>query len=150
MPGRRGDVFVADRENSRVQVFTAAGAHKATWLSRASTAMNRAVYSRHVSSITYHPSLDLFAVTEGDSVVLRTPSGCDVWDAAGLRWPHDAVLVPEVVANGGLAVNRSGLAVDGAQIAVYVAELDGKRISKLVTRGAGNGGGRGDNPYGRA
>ena len=61
----------------------------------------RAAYTRHVSSITYHPILDLFAVTEGDEVMLRTPSSCTIGQIeAGFRWPHDAVVLPLDIANG--------------------------------------------------
>ena len=62
---KRGDVYVADRENSRVQVFTAAGTHKATWVSRVATAVGRQSFTRHVSSVFYHEGLDLFAVSAG-------------------------------------------------------------------------------------
>ena len=36
------------------------------------------MYRAHVSSVSYSESLDLFAVTEGQLVVLRSPSGCEV------------------------------------------------------------------------
>ena len=142
---KRGDVYVADRENSRVQVFYTNGTHKATWLSRVATGLERAVYARHVSSIAYHATLDLFVVTEGDGVVLRTPSGCDIAQVGGpLLWPHDALVLPleaakmpqgaqHSAAHAGAAANRSALADGGVRVAVFVAELDGKRIKKFVS-----------------
>ena len=127
---RRGDVFVADRENARVQVFTDDGAFKAEWTSRVSTNSARFSYSKHVSSISYHPLLDAFAVSEGDSVVLRTPSGCTLMETeGGLQWPHDAVIVPAATAAGGKAANRS-VTSHGAQYALFVAELAGKKIKR--------------------
>ena len=93
--------------------------------------MARSSFSRHVSSIAYHESLDLFVLTEGDGVVLRTPSGCDVTQAASsLPWPHDAVLLPLPAAP---TRNRSALASDRPPLIVFVAQLDGKRVSKHVT-----------------
>ena len=48
-------VYVADRENARVQVFTAAGAHRATWPSKAGLGGGAShVWSRHVSSVAYN------------------------------------------------------------------------------------------------
>ena len=147
---RRGDVYVADRENSRVQVFeSGTGRYKSQWLSRVASSPQRTVFSRHVSSISYHPVLDVFAVTEGDGVTLRTPSGCPLVQTDGnLRWPHDAVLVPSAaLAGGGATVpNRSAVAHEGAQYALFVAELQGKRIKRFNSVG-GVDGGRVD-PYG--
>ena len=139
---RRGDVFVADRENARVQVFDANGNYKAEWVSRVSTAGARYPYSKHVSSISYHPLLDVFVVTEGDAVQLRTPSGCTLVETeGGLKWPHDAVLVPAATAAGGVAPNRSVVSHGGAQFALFVAELAGKKIKRYnaATITAGDG-----------
>jgi DNA-binding beta-propeller fold protein YncE len=129
---RAGDLYVADRENSRVQAFSPAGEHKATWLSRVATAGSRAPYMRHVSSIQYSEELDLFALSEGDGVVVRTPSGCDAAVVASqLNWPHDALLLPAATVARGLH-NRSGLAANDAMVA-YVAELQGMRLRKFVS-----------------
>ena len=69
---RRGEVYVADRENARVQVFdTSSGRYKSQWLSRAAASGRQYPYSRYASSISYDATLDLFAVSEGDAVVLR-------------------------------------------------------------------------------
>ena len=128
---RRGDVYVADRENSRVQIFDAAGTYRAQWLSRVASAGQRHSYSRHVSSIAYNPVLDLFAVTEGDAVQLRTPSGCSLVETeGGMQWPHDAVLIPSDALGGKTAPNRSAVAHGGGQYALFVAELSGRRIKR--------------------
>jgi len=134
---RRGLVYVADRENSRVQVFDQAGGHRATWNSRHLLAPARHPYSRHVSSITYHPTLDVFAVAEGDTVSLRSPSGCTL-NVAGenLKWPHDAVVLPSDSVAGKRAANRSALASTAAYT-VFVAELDAKRVSRYTWRREG-------------
>jgi len=129
---RRGLVYVADRENSRVQIFDADGTFKDVWVSRASTAIGRSSYAHHASSISYSDALDLFVLSEGDATVVRTPSGCDIMQSAQmLRWPHDAVILPAATDRGQPSPNRSGLASDG-EFVVYVAELDGKRMTKFA------------------
>ena len=72
---------------------------------------------------------------EGEGVVIRTPSGCDIAEVRGERllWPHDVVIVPAATVAGGVARNRSGVA-DDAPYVVFVAQLEGKRISKFATR----------------
>ena len=59
--------------------------------------------------------LGLLVALEGNNVVLRTPGGCVVGEAAAQRmqWPHDAVLV----AGGG-----------GTQPAIVVAEMDAHQL----------------------
>jgi hypothetical protein len=131
---KRGLLYVADRENSRVQVFDpSSGQVKAQWLSRVASAYQRYPYSRHASSISYDATLDLFAVCEGDAVVLRTPSGCSLTQTDNLlSWPHDAVLLPaaSAAARPSTPPNRTALAQGGAQFALFVAELDGKRVKR--------------------
>lgn len=123
---RRGDLYVADRENSRVQIFDGdTGRYKSQWLSRVAGSYLRYPYSHHVSSISYDPTLDLFAVTEGNAVVLRTPTGCLLAQTDdSLKWPHDAVILPAATNN------RTALARGGARFALFVAELDGKRVKR--------------------
>ena len=143
------NVYVGDRENARVQVFSADGAYKTMWVSRVSTAGSRNSYAKHVSSITYHEHLDLFAVTEGDAVALRTPSGCALVETeGGLRWPHDALLVHSASLTGRPPINRSAVAHDGAQYALFVGELAGKSIRRFNAAGAGRAAGMGASPYG--
>ena len=58
-------------------------------------------------SVDYSAELDLLAVTEGERVVLRSTSGCEIARSPdGLAWPHDAVLLPAPMGNRG---PRSGL-----------------------------------------
>lgn len=137
---RRGDVFVADRENSRVQVFDAAGKYKAQWVSTVKLDAARQPYSRHVSSVSYDASLDLFAVTEGDGVTLRSPLGCAIveYDNPAFKWPHDAVLLPTALVErpGAPPRNVSAMA-EGAAYTVFVAELDGKTVRRLDSPSSG-------------
>ena len=130
---RRGDVYVADRENSRVQVFDARGRYRAQWVSDAALNTARAPYSRHVSSISYDATLDLFAVTEGDGVTLRTPLGCAIVEyGAGLKLAARRGAPPaSVVAHpGSVPRNVSAMAEDAAYT-VFVAELDGATVRRL-------------------
>ena len=130
---KRDDVYVADRENSRVQVFSYDGKYKAQWLSHQASSSPRYPYSRHVSSISYDATLDLFAVCEGDAVVMRTVSGCSITQTESLLWwPHDAVLLPAASASlvPTSPPNLTAVAQDGAQYALFVAELDGRKLKR--------------------
>lgn len=134
---RRGLVYVADRENARVQVFERSGAFVTQWVSRAKANPARYAYSRHVSSISYDPTLDIFVVCEGEAVTVRSPSGCPLAEVAGaggaFKWPHDAVALPSSAATrpGARALNRTALAAGGGQYMVFIAELDGKKVTRL-------------------
>ena len=144
-----GDVYVADRENGRVQVFDASGRYKAEWVSSVVAApgcpgagddkrARVASYSCHVSSVDYDPVLDVVVTTEGDGVVVRTRQGCKVAAHKGFSWPHDAVLLPSAERGVGRSV------VAGApELFAWVAELDGHRVTALAGKagGARSGGG---------
>ena len=73
----RGLVYVADRVNSRVQVFDRQGHFKAQWISRvaanapASQPESLANWRSQVSSVAYNAHLDAFVVVEGADVVVR-------------------------------------------------------------------------------
>ena len=115
------NVYVADRENARVQVFSPRGQLAAAWPSRDAALHAQGgprgpgVWARHLSSVAYSRQLGLLVALEGNNVVLRTPGGCLVGEAAAQRmqWPHDAVLV----AGGG-----------GTQPAIVVAEMDAHQL----------------------
>jgi hypothetical protein len=125
-------VYVADRENARIQVFTAAGAHRATWPSKAGLgvgANRREVWSRHVSSVSYNKQLDLLSVVEGGDVVLRTTSGCVLSQSAvRMLWPHDAVVLPPA----GATRSRSVLA-GASELVVFVAEMEAHRLVSFAS-----------------
>lgn len=142
---KRGLVYVADRHNARVQVFTRQGQFQTQWVSRVGADRKSAggvlpswgskAFAAHVSSVAYSESLDLFAVVEGGSLVLRSPNGCEITQAQhNLNWPHDAVLLPMPVAMGGADPNRSALASglpDDHMFTAFVAELDGKIVTRF-------------------
>jgi len=128
-------VYVADRENARLQVFTAAGVHRATWPSKAgarpgaSGHSTKHVWSGHVSSVSYNKQLDLLAVVEGGDVVLRTTSGCVLSQSAvRMQWPHDAVVLPPA----GAARPCSVLA-GASELVVYVAEMEAHRLVSFAS-----------------
>ena len=131
----RGRVYVADRENARVQVFDASGAHLDTWVSKAQAQaqartrpLSNAVWSRHVSSISYSKQLDVLAVVEGGDVVLRTTSGCVVLSsAAKMQWPHDAVVLPHD------AAAARGVLAGASEYKIYVAEMEAHRLVMLAS-----------------
>ncbi len=151
---KRGLVYVADRENGRVQIFDKTGQYKGEWVSRVRASTSSEPWDRHVGSITYSESLDLFAVVEGSGVVLRTSSGCEVTQAhGGLRWPHDVALLPTPVAQGKHDPNRTAMASGEPTDQLYtlfIAELQGKRLARFdsVKLQVGRGRAPGPNPYG--
>ena len=116
-----------------LQVFSAAGAHRATWPSKAGAAparlLSHQVWSRHVSSVSYNKQLGLVAVVEGGDVVLRTPSGCVLSQSnVRLQWPHAAVVLPPA----GVARPRSVLA-GASELVVYVAEMEAHRLVSFAS-----------------
>uniref|UniRef100_A0A7S4EUW3 Copper type II ascorbate-dependent monooxygenase C-terminal domain-containing protein n=1 Tax=Chrysotila carterae TaxID=13221 RepID=A0A7S4EUW3_CHRCT len=122
----RGRVYVADRENARIQVFTTKGDFVAEWPSRvgafkATARIMKEPFRAHVSSIFYSASLDIFVVTEGAGVVLRSPSGCEVAQNSGMNWPHDAIILPTGNSSKAVLAGERGFVV-------VVAELDGKKL----------------------
>lgn len=140
----RGLVYVADRENSRVQVFTQAGALVTVWASRVGADKgfgSNLVWRAHVSSVSYDPSLDLFAVTEGSNVILRSASGCTLLSRGPFLWPHDAILLPPLGPATPPALAGSWRANAGRPFSFAVAELEGKRVTQYEVRlGSGRAG----------
>lgn len=115
----RGRILVADRENARVQVFDGSGAVLAVW---DDPALGRpwalAVQGGHVFVLDggdQDPEFPRTRVIEldGEGRVLRT------FDAR-------ASDPPAIDTGHGIAVGRDG--------SVYVADLEGKRVVKLVRR----------------
>ncbi len=109
-----GRVYVADRENARVQVFGPDGALLAIWPS--------ALVGRPWS-VTVGPDARVYVVDGGDqdpasprgAVVALTREGLPV-----ARWTAPA---GRLEGGHAIAVGRDG--------SVYVAEADGKRVTKL-------------------
>jgi len=129
----RGLVYVADRENARVQVFTTMGEWRAEWVSRVGAERSQYVQSvqpwrAHVSSIDYDAELDLFVVSEGSSLVLRSSTGCVVLETGPLTWPHDAILLRNREAK---AVAMSWRTAGVHSFSLAAAELQGKRMRVL-------------------
>lgn len=113
----RGLVYVADRENARVQVFDQRGAFQSAWNSRVgSESPSGAPFTRHVSSVSYDAELDVFAVSEGGAVVLRSASGCQLLQQPGWEWPHDAVVFPPLEPFGTWRTASAAWSVVGAEL----------------------------------
>mmetsp|Transcript_51165 Transcript_51165/g.141596 ORF Transcript_51165/g.141596 Transcript_51165/m.141596 type:complete len:476 (+) Transcript_51165:719-2146(+) len=139
-----GNVYVADRENARVQVFDPEGRYKSQWRSRvASLTPSRQAFQRHVSSISYNAQLDAFVVVEGAGFHLRTRSGCEILSIQNaFNWPHDAILLPSaaaassaIVENAARRGNGTAMSISGREYRVFVAELDGRRVQSYTTGG---------------
>ena len=140
-----GDVYVADRENGRVQVFDAKARTRPSGCRRsrrrrlpqtgagdgARRGRAGAPGSCHVSSVDYDATLDALVTTEGDGVVVRTKPGCKVASHRG-DWPHDAVL--RVLAERGVGRPARRGAPEALRLG---AELDGKRVTALAGKAGG-------------
>jgi len=126
------------------QVFDAEGKWLAEWVSSvgARRGMPSGPWHAHVSSVSYSAEHDVFAVTEGDALVLRSPSGCKLADQSGFNWPHDALVTP--TASYGNATRAITAGASG--FSVYVAELDGRAVHRLRHSAAARG--RGSGMYG--
>ncbi len=110
---RRGRVYVADRENARLQVFTADGKFLTQWRD-----------TGHPYGLFLTPDERLF-LADGRTHQLS------IWDLKGHRLAQWGGLGPEpghLRTPHLLTVDRAG--------AVYVAEVDGKRLQKFVPGGS--------------
>jgi hypothetical protein len=120
-------VFVGDRENGRVQIFDTSGKFVSQLLSGAiheyraqhQNSMDYIYFYHHLSSVEYHPRLDVLAVLEGNTLTLRDPDGCIIQQHAAsdyqIAWPHDM----EVAADG------------AGGVTLYVAELRANRMTRM-------------------
>lgn len=129
-----GTVYVADRENSRIQLFGESGSFVAEWPSRVAASTRRgAVYSHHLSSVSFNAQLDALVAVEGHDVTLRHPrSGCVLSSTrTTLAWPHHAIVVPLPRTSHAGRASASPLLTGELGFAVYVAELDGHRLWEL-------------------
>lgn len=109
-----GTIYVADRENARVQVFAGDGALRAIW---GSERVGRPW------AVTLGPDGFVYVVDGGDQDPMHPRGGV-------CKLTRDGRLVARFVTTSALdgghaiAVGRDG--------AVYVAESDGRRVTKLV------------------
>uniref|UniRef100_A0A0G4FN76 peptidylamidoglycolate lyase n=1 Tax=Chromera velia CCMP2878 TaxID=1169474 RepID=A0A0G4FN76_9ALVE len=118
----RRQVFVADRENGRIQVFRTDGELVAVWPSEfvtPSARMNRErPWPAHLSAVAYSGFFDLLFSIEGSTVVTRRPdSGTVVKSWEWLKedgWPHDI-----------------DLGVNAKEPVLMVAELDSKQVRQF-------------------
>jgi len=103
-------VFVADRDNQRIQVFDSLGKPKAVWdceFCRGPITH----FNAQLSAVAYSESLNLLYVIEGAFLVTRDPLTGDVLSSWGesTGWPHD-------------------IEVAGSQ--VFVAEMDSQIVKR--------------------
>jgi DNA-binding beta-propeller fold protein YncE len=131
----RGRVYVADRHNARVQVFTPGTSESKSrllavwqapinrvipWASLSPAQQNANVdhpWLYHVTALCYEPFLDVLFIIEGDNIVMRSVGGDEMQriNNTALEWPHDI---------------EATVSFDGKYVDVYVAELTGKNIIK--------------------
>lgn len=141
----RGRVYVADRDNARVQVFAPGGpisgsngAPLMVWqapinrvtpwalLSETQKSAQSKKWLYHVTAICYEPYLDVLFIIEGGDIVMRSVGGDELQRIDGsisttnealgvLQWPHDV---------------EATVSLDAKYVVLYVAELKGKRIRK--------------------
>ena len=130
----RGSVYVADRENSRVQVFSTWGEFQSVWVSDVMVDSPIRPWSRHVSHIRYSPQLDLLIVVEGSGFTIRSRSGCTmIKGTSRFVWPHAAHIMP---IGGGKIRSQTNLteSILDSGVKVLIAELDGQRIVEYTGR----------------
>jgi len=128
-----GKVYVADRENGRIQVFSEDGAHLDIWepgIKRFQNMYGDEVWRGFVCAIAFDPHLEVLFALIGDAVVMFDRHGHEMqrWGRAGkgdgeLSFPH-------ALAVGMIEKSEAGAAAP----AVYVAELQTKRVQQFVAR----------------
>jgi len=116
-------VYVADRENGRTQIFHKNGTFIDQWNGDFEKFEGKApYYARHLSALSYSSSLELMFLIEGTNIVVRDiafgRNGEKVlkWHSNSRSWPHDIAIARDTNNN----------------LNVYIAELDGKTISRYV------------------
>lgn len=117
-------VYVADRDNCRVQVFTRTGEFVKVWNSTglcSPGATEKEAYLGHVSAVAYSQRLDVVFTLESDSVIIRQPQTNEIIDQVTsvtngrkLNWPHDI-----------------DVGLNAVRPSIYVAELVGHRVTRL-------------------
>ncbi|CAE8609291.1 unnamed protein product [Polarella glacialis] len=134
-----GRVYVADRNNARVQVFAPFHTSSRTaggllsiwpgeglrpWTSLSGSEMQAAVgaggkpWLHHVSAVSYDPVLDVLFVVEGGRIVVRDLRGSALQSfGESLSWPHDVVSYTDL---------EKGVSV------AWVAELTGQKVRQFV------------------
>jgi hypothetical protein len=117
----QGRLFVADRGNSRIQIFSQEGEHIATW-----TQFGR-------PSGLYIDSNDILYATDSESNAGRNPGwrrGVYIGSVA-TGWVTEFIPDPEDDIDGSGTSGGEGVAVD-ATGAVYTAEVGPRRVRKFV------------------
>lgn len=113
---REGRIYVADRENARLQIFERDGSLREIW---GSDRVGRPW------SVTIGPDDRVYVVDGGDQDPSRPRGGVFVLTREG-KVVASFVTTTRLDGAHAIAVGRDG--------AVYVAESDGKRVTKLVPR----------------
>jgi peptidylamidoglycolate lyase len=108
----RGRVYVADRENSRLQVFDTAGTLLRVWPS--SPTVGR-VFAVAVSSLGY--------------IYLARKDGPEAVSILDGEW-HDIGMIP---ADPSVLVTPHAVAIQGDSV-IYIADTTGERIRKFIRR----------------
>eukprot|EP00930_Biecheleria_cincta_P038584 TRINITY_DN26501_c0_g1_i1.p1 TRINITY_DN26501_c0_g1~~TRINITY_DN26501_c0_g1_i1.p1 ORF type:complete len:782 (+),score=108.89 TRINITY_DN26501_c0_g1_i1:176-2521(+) len=135
---RLGRIYVADRDNARIQVFAPFDATRkappelvAVWPGYHMQSRQEApkvVFSKpwlyHVSAVTYDVTLDVLFAVEGERVVMRDLRG-NVLQHFGrtqsfrMDWPHDVASYTDT---------KQGFSV------VWVAELNGQKVRQFLIK----------------
>lgn len=118
--GANGRVYVADRENGRIQVFDAAGSFVAEWKGEA---------IGRPWALAVGPDGFVYAVDGGDQTAARPRAGITKIAPDGrvvARFASFGRGPGELDWGHGIAVGRDG--------AIFVADLEGKRIQKWVPK----------------
>ncbi len=119
----QGRLFVADRANSRIQIFSQDGEHLATW-----TQFGR-------PSGLFIDKNDVLYAADSESNAGRNPGvrrGIYIGDAA-TGWVTEFILDPEPDPDGSGTSGAEGVAVD-AQGNVYGAEVGARTVQKYIRR----------------
>ncbi|GBG28879.1 Peptidyl-glycine alpha-amidating monooxygenase [Hondaea fermentalgiana] len=119
-------VYVADRDNCRVQIFTRLGKLVKIWPSagycrKVEHPDMENAFAGHLSAVAYSQRLDLVFALEAHAVVLRRPLTDEIVatiDAGSqgrqMQWPHDI-----------------DVGLNAVKPSIYVAELTGNRTTRF-------------------
>merc|ERR1711944_360872 len=89
-----GRIYVADRENHRIQVFES-GHETLVWDTMTSKEIPDVPWKQHLSAVHFSHHLQLLAAIDGPYIRLLDRQGRDVTEAFGAseaEWPHDIIM----------------------------------------------------------
>lgn len=130
-----GRVYVADRENSRMQVWESLDQEPLVWKSTTGQ-RSRNPWTSHLSAVHFSHHLELLLAIDGPAVRMLDRDGNDVAEPFGMseaEWPHDVIATKRQTAQSNFYFfpEEEKIIVhlnSGVITTIYVVHLSGKKV----------------------